>query len=220
MVLGGVWGSVPEQHLCLVGPGPSQGRGVHRVSVWIDVSPSAQLSEPAEDALLQLPVPAELAQKVLQALEKRLQGSAQSELRSSRVYAKYLPGSGAEQRGGGSATVSSEGDDPRAVSAEVAKEELSAATAFRSDSQLFCELLEREGLRFPQAAEQSEGEGPTEGGGPGEAAGGCRGCGPISGSCCGCCWRCPGLPPSCSVGRLRGRLPGRGAACGGCDPAW
>lgn len=164
MVLGGVWGSVPVQHLCLVGPGPSQGRGVHRVSVWTDVSPSTQLSELAEDALLQLPVPAELAQKVLQALEKRLQGSAQSELRSSRVYAKYLPGSGAEQRGGGSATVSSEGDDPRAVPAEVAKEELSAATALRSDSQLFCELLEREGLRFPQAAEQSEGEGPTEGG--------------------------------------------------------
>uniref|UniRef100_G3UU26 Uncharacterized protein n=1 Tax=Meleagris gallopavo TaxID=9103 RepID=G3UU26_MELGA len=123
-----------------------------------------QLSEPAEDALLQLPVPAELAQKVLQDLEKRLRGSAQSELHGSRVYAKYLAGSAAEQRGGGSATVCSEGDDPGAVPAEVAKEELSAATTLRSDSQLFRELLEREGLRFPQAAERSEAWGGCEGG--------------------------------------------------------
>uniref|UniRef100_A0A8V0Z6L4 Cullin family profile domain-containing protein n=1 Tax=Gallus gallus TaxID=9031 RepID=A0A8V0Z6L4_CHICK len=106
-------------------------------------------AQPSEDALLQLP--------------KRLQGSAQSELRSSRVYAKYLPGSGAEQRGGGSATVSSEGEDSRAVPAEVAKEELSAATALRSDSQLFCELLEREGLRFPTAARPRAGRGPGAG---------------------------------------------------------
>ncbi|OXB82875.1 UNVERIFIED_CONTAM: hypothetical protein H355_010445 [Colinus virginianus] len=125
---------------------------------------SEQLSEPAEDALLQLPVPAESAQTVLRALEKRLQGSAQSELRGSRVYAKCLTGSGAGQRGGGSAAVSSEGTGPGAVPAVVAKEELSAATALGSDSQLFRELLEREGLRFPQAAERSEGEGPTEGG--------------------------------------------------------
>lgn len=204
--------------------GPSQGRGVRRVSVRVDVSPSTQPSEPAEDALLQLPVPAELAQKVLQDLEKRLRGSAQSELRGSRVYAEHL-GSAAEQRGGGGATACSEGDEPGAVPAEVAKEELSAAAALRSDSQLFRELLEREGLRFSRAAERSEGEGPTEGGcgrgrRPGGGGRGCRGCGPISGSCRGCCWRRRGLPPSCSVGRLRGRLPGRGAAHGGRDPAW
>lgn len=199
------------------------------MSVRVDVSPSTQLLEPAKDALLQLPVPAELAQKVLQDLEKRLRGSAQSELRGSRVYAKYLAGSAAEQRGGGSATVCSEGDDPGAVPAEVAKEELSAATTLRSDSQLFRELLEREGLRFPQAAERSEGEGPMEGGcGRGRRPGGggrrCQGRGPISGSCRGCCWGCRSLPPSCSVGwlrgRLRGRLPGRGVARGGRDPAW
>uniref|UniRef100_A0A669QLC4 Uncharacterized protein n=1 Tax=Phasianus colchicus TaxID=9054 RepID=A0A669QLC4_PHACC len=118
----------------------------------------------AGDALLQLPVPVDLAQKVLQHLEKRLQGSAQSELRGSRVYAKYLAGSAAEQHGGGSATMCSDGDDPGAVPAEVAKEELSTATALRSDSQLFCELLEREGLRFPQVEEQSAGEGLMEGG--------------------------------------------------------
>ncbi|OXB55188.1 hypothetical protein ASZ78_016324 [Callipepla squamata] len=109
---------------------------------------SEQLSEPAEDALLQLPVPAELAQTVLRALEKRLQGSAQSELRGSRVYAKCLTGSGAGQRGGGSAAVSSEGTGPGA---------------------LFRELLEREGLRFPQAAERSEAWGGCEG----ETEGGC-----------------------------------------------
>ncbi|XP_048791423.1 cullin-9-like isoform X2 [Lagopus muta] len=122
-----------------------------------------QPSEPAEDALLQLPVPAELAQKVLQDLEKRLRGSAQSELRGSRVYAEHL-GSAAEQRGGGGATACSEGDEPGAVPAEVAKEELSAAAALRSDSQLFRELLEREGLRFSRAAERSEAWGGCEGG--------------------------------------------------------
>ncbi|XP_042669031.1 cullin-9-like [Centrocercus urophasianus] len=122
-----------------------------------------QLSEPAEDALLQLPVPAELAQKVLQDLEKRLRGSAQSELRGSRVYAEHV-GSAAEQRGGGGATACSEGDEPGTVPAEVAKEELSAAAALRSDSQLFRELLEREGLRFSRAAERSEAWGGSEGG--------------------------------------------------------
>ncbi|XP_048791420.1 cullin-9-like [Lagopus muta] len=122
-----------------------------------------QPSEPAEDALLQLPVPAELAQKVLQDLEKRLRGSAQSELRGCRVYAEHL-GSAAEQRGGGGATACSEGDEPGAVPAEVAKEELSAAAALRSDSQLFRELLEREGLRFSRAAERSEAWGGCEGG--------------------------------------------------------
>ncbi|XP_052557084.1 cullin-9-like isoform X2 [Tympanuchus pallidicinctus] len=122
-----------------------------------------QPSEPGEDALLQLPVPAELAQKVLQDLEKRLRGSAQSELRGSRVYAEHV-GSAAEQRGGGGATACSEGDEPGAVPAEAAKEELSAAAALRSDSQLFRELLEREGLRFSRAAERSEAWGGCEGG--------------------------------------------------------
>ncbi|XP_065595579.1 cullin-9-like isoform X2 [Cyrtonyx montezumae] len=122
-----------------------------------------QLSEPAEDALLQLPVPVELAQTVLRALEKQLQGSAQSELCSSRVYAKCLTGSGAGQCGGSSAAVSSEGTGPGAVPATVAKEELSAATALGSDSQLFRELLEREGLCFPQVDERSEVWGGCEG---------------------------------------------------------
>ncbi|KFW64467.1 Cullin-9, partial [Pygoscelis adeliae] len=39
--------------------------------------------------LIQLSVPAELAQKVLRVLEKRCQGSAQRDLRGSHIYAKY-----------------------------------------------------------------------------------------------------------------------------------
>ncbi|KAM9241023.1 LOW QUALITY PROTEIN: cullin-9-like [Leptosomus discolor] len=126
-----------------------------------------QLSEVDEEALMQLSVPAELALKVLRVLEKRCQGSAQRDLRGSRIYAKYFLGRGAEQDGGGSTAVSSEGAGcrsagPKATMAEAAKEELSAAAvpprapavAAKSDSQLFSELLEREGLLFPEATEE------------------------------------------------------------------
>uniref|UniRef100_A0A8V5G1R7 Uncharacterized protein n=1 Tax=Melopsittacus undulatus TaxID=13146 RepID=A0A8V5G1R7_MELUD len=52
-----------------------------------------------EEALMQLSVPVELAQKVLQVLEQRCQGRAQSDLRGSHVYAKYSLSRGAEQEG-------------------------------------------------------------------------------------------------------------------------
>ncbi|XP_075003519.1 cullin-9-like [Calonectris borealis] len=126
-----------------------------------------QLSEVDEEALLQLSVPVELAQKVLRVLEKRCQGSAQRDLRGSHIYAKYFLGSGAEQDGGGSAAVSSEGagcrsTGPEAMMAKAMKEDLSAATVLppapaavaKSDSQLFSELLEREGLFFREATEE------------------------------------------------------------------
>ncbi|XP_019328382.1 PREDICTED: cullin-9, partial [Aptenodytes forsteri] len=125
------------------------------------------LSEVDEEALIQLSVPAELAQKVLRVLEKRCQGSAQRDLRSSHIYAKYFLGSGAKQDGGGSTVVSSEGAGCRstgseATTAKAAKEDLSAAAvpprapavAVKSDSQLFSELLEREGLFFPEVTEE------------------------------------------------------------------
>ncbi|XP_037261234.1 cullin-9 isoform X9 [Falco rusticolus] len=126
-----------------------------------------QLLEMDEEALIQLSVPVELAQKVLRVLEKQCQGSAQRDLRGSRIYAKYFLGSGARQGGKGSPAVSSEGAGcrstvPEATMAKAAKEDLSAApvppqapvVAVKSDSQLFSELLEREGLFFPEVTEE------------------------------------------------------------------
>ncbi|XP_059688917.1 cullin-9-like [Gavia stellata] len=137
------------------------------ITCLIQQDQGEQLSEVDEEALIQLSVPAELAQKVLRILEKRCQGSAQRDLRGSHIYAKYFLGRGAEQDGGGSTTVSSEGADcrstgPEATTAKAAKEDLSAVTvpcgaraaAVKSDSQLFSELLEMEGLFFPEVTEE------------------------------------------------------------------
>uniref|UniRef100_A0A8C5J909 CUL9 protein n=1 Tax=Junco hyemalis TaxID=40217 RepID=A0A8C5J909_JUNHY len=122
-----------------------------------------------EEALVQLSVPAELAQKVLQALEERCQGSSLRDLRGSRVYGRHFLGRGAEQDGGGSPAVSSEGDrssGPEGTMAKAAEGDLCAApgppqgcgVAEKSDSQLFSELLEREGLFLPEVTEeQSQG---------------------------------------------------------------
>lgn len=136
-------------------------------SVRVKLTPSVQLSEVDEEALIQLSVPVKLAQKVLRVLEKRCHGSAQRDLRGSHVYAKYFLGRGAEQDGGGSTVVSSESADcrstgPEATTAKAEEEDLSAATvlphtpaaAVKSDSQLFGELLEREGLFFPEVTEE------------------------------------------------------------------
>uniref|UniRef100_A0A663MUJ5 Cullin 9 n=1 Tax=Athene cunicularia TaxID=194338 RepID=A0A663MUJ5_ATHCN len=136
-----------------------------------------QLSEVDEEALIQLSVPAELAQKVLQVLEKRCQGSTRRDLCGSHVYAKYFLSRGAKQDGRGSAAVCSKGagcrsSSPEATTARAVKEELSAATvppqapaaAVKSDSQLFSELLEKEGLFFPEVTEeQIKGNGPERG---------------------------------------------------------
>lgn len=153
------------------GSGHHQERGVCGEPVRADVTPSVQLPEGDEEALIQLSVSVELAQKVLQVLEKRCQGSAQRDLRGSHVYAKYSLSRGAEQDGSQSTAVSSEGAgwrSPEATVAEAAKEELSTAAelprapavAMKSDSQLFSELLEREGLFLPEVTEeQSKGNG-------------------------------------------------------------
>ncbi|XP_057876139.1 cullin-9-like isoform X2 [Melospiza georgiana] len=133
-----------------------------------------------EEALVQLSVPAELAQKVLQALEERCQGSSLRDLRGSRVYGRHFLGRGAEQDGGGSPAVSSEGDrssGPEGTMAKAAEGDLCAApgppqgrdVAEKSDSQLFSELLEREGLFLPEVTEEQSqalgsSKGPSEGG--------------------------------------------------------
>ncbi|XP_074944628.1 cullin-9-like isoform X1 [Phalacrocorax aristotelis] len=137
------------------------------ITCLIQQEQGEQVSEVGEEALIQLSVPLEVAQKVLQVLEKRCQGSAQRDLRSSHVYTKYFLSRGAEQDGGGSTTVSSEGagcrsTGPEAMTAKAAKEDLSTArvlpqapaVAAKSDSQLFSELFEREGLFFPEVAEE------------------------------------------------------------------
>ncbi|XP_059696736.1 cullin-9-like isoform X3 [Haemorhous mexicanus] len=128
-----------------------------------------------EEALMQLSVPAELAQKVLQVLEQRCQGSSLRDLRGSRVYARHFLGRGAEQDGGGSPAVSSEGDrstGPEGTMAKAAEGDLCAApgppqgrgVAVKSDSQLFSELLEREGLFLPEVTEeQSQALGSSKG---------------------------------------------------------
>ncbi|XP_071277556.1 cullin-9 [Agelaius tricolor] len=128
-----------------------------------------------EEALVQLSVPAELAQKVLQVLEERCQGSSLRDLRGSRAYARHFLGRGAEQDGGGSPAVSSEGDrssGPEGTMAKAAEGDLCAAPgppqgrgeAAKSDSQLFSELLEREGLFLPEVTEeQSQALGSSKG---------------------------------------------------------
>lgn len=125
------------------------------------------MSEVEEEALEQLSVPAELAQKVLQVLEKRCQGRDLRDLRGSRVYARHSLGGREEQEGGGDAAVSAGGDTgPEGATAEAAEGELRAAPGPaqgprvepESDSELFRELLEREGLLLPEASEeQSQG---------------------------------------------------------------
>ncbi|XP_058690591.1 cullin-9-like isoform X2 [Poecile atricapillus] len=120
-----------------------------------------------EEALMQLSVPAELAQKVLQVLEKRCEGSSLRELRGSRVYGRHFLARGAEQDGGGSSAVSSDGGGcgstgPEGGAAKAAEGDLCAApgppqarsVAVESDSQLFSELLEREGLFLPEVTEE------------------------------------------------------------------
>ncbi|KAM6298282.1 cullin-9-like [Aegotheles albertisi] len=137
------------------------------ITCLIQQDQGEQLSEGDEEALIQLSVPVELAQKVLQVLEKRCQGGTRHDLCGSHIYAKYFLGGGAEQDGRGSTAVSSEGagcrsTGPEATMAKAVKEELCAATgpprappaAAKSDSQLFSELLEREGLCFPEVTEE------------------------------------------------------------------
>ncbi|XP_057269580.1 cullin-9-like isoform X2 [Pezoporus wallicus] len=152
-----------------------EAQGQREVMCIIQQEQGEQLPEGDEEALVQLSVPVELAQKVLQILEKRCQGRAQSDLRGSHVYAKYSLSRGAEQEGARSTSVSSEGAgcrSPEATVAEGAKEELptaaepprAPAVVVKSDSQLFSELLEKEGLFLPEVTEeQSKALGSSEG---------------------------------------------------------
>ncbi|XP_064915017.1 cullin-9 isoform X16 [Columba livia] len=144
-----------------------EAQGQKEIICLIQQDQGEQLSEVDEEALIQLSVPVELAQKVLRVLEKKCQRSIQRDLRGSHIYTKYFLGRRAEQDARLNTAVSSEGagcrsTDPEITMAKAAKEELSASTVpphalaavAKSDSQLFNELLEREGLFFPEVPEE------------------------------------------------------------------
>ncbi|KFO96971.1 Cullin-9, partial [Calypte anna] len=66
-----------------------EARQQKEITCLIQQDHGEQLLEMDEEALIQLSVPVELAQKVLQMLERWCQGSTQRDLRGSRIYAKY-----------------------------------------------------------------------------------------------------------------------------------
>ncbi|XP_044867648.1 cullin-7 isoform X1 [Mauremys mutica] len=120
-----------------------------------------QLSELDEEALIQLSVPVELAQKVLQVLSKQCQGCTLSDLHSSHVYSKYfLRPAGAQPGGLGLDSAPSECAESL-VSKKPKKDPPTArvpapapAPPEKSDCQLFSELLRAEGLPCPEMAEE------------------------------------------------------------------
>ncbi|XP_059576354.1 cullin-7 isoform X4 [Alligator mississippiensis] len=127
-----------------------------------------ELSELGEEALTQLSVPVELAQKVLQVLSKQCQGSTLSDLHSSHVYIKYFLSKGwVEQDSVGVDAVPSEsaGHGSAFLEAMVSKKPKTdlptadvpspaPATVEKSDSQLFNELFKAEGLVLPELLEE------------------------------------------------------------------
>ncbi|XP_025047892.1 cullin-9-like isoform X4 [Alligator sinensis] len=133
-----------------------------------DGMPPVQLSELGEEALTQLSVPVELAQKVLQVLSKQCQGSTLSDLHSSHVYIKYFLSKGwVEQDSVGVDAVPSEsaGHGSAFLEAMVSKKPKTdlptadvpspaPATVEKSDSQLFNELFKAEGLVLPELLEE------------------------------------------------------------------
>uniref|UniRef100_A0A7M4FWK8 Cullin 7 n=1 Tax=Crocodylus porosus TaxID=8502 RepID=A0A7M4FWK8_CROPO len=122
----------------------------------------------SEEALTQLSVPVELAQKVLQVLSKQCQGSTLSDLHSSHVYIKYFLSKGwVEQDSVGVDSVPSESAGHgsaflEAVVSKKPKTDLPAAdvpfpapaTMEKLDSQLFNELFKAEGLVLPELLEE------------------------------------------------------------------
>lgn len=237
------WAAVAVQPLCPLCRWPPAGPwGVWRAR--INLSPWLRLAEVQQEALEQLSVPAELAQKVLRALEKRCRGSSLRDLRGSRVYARHRLARGAERDGGGGPAVSPEGESgPEGSMAEAAEGELCAApgqprgrgAALESDSQLFSELWEREGLLVPEAPEEQSqgnvppGAGHREGSGPGPCSGaslerGCRGCrlrGSWQPGSRRRCHRCPDASvPPCGQGWAAPRARLRAARWPRLRPCW
>ncbi|XP_075782038.1 cullin-9-like isoform X2 [Pelodiscus sinensis] len=120
-----------------------------------------QLAALEEEALIQLSVPAELAQKVLQVLSQQSQGCTLSDLCSSHVYTKYFLHAGGAQPGGRGRDAASSESPPSLASKKPKKEPPAAsvpapapAPPEKSDWQLFSELLRAEGLPCPEMQEE------------------------------------------------------------------
>uniref|UniRef100_A0A8C4VCE7 Cullin 9 n=1 Tax=Gopherus evgoodei TaxID=1825980 RepID=A0A8C4VCE7_9SAUR len=120
-----------------------------------------QHQELDEEALIQLSVPAELAQKVLRVLSKQCQGCTLSDLHSSRVYSKYFLRPGGVQPGGLGLDAAPSECAESLVSKKPKKDPPTArvpvpapAPPEKSDCQLFSELLRVEGLPCLEMAEE------------------------------------------------------------------
>uniref|UniRef100_A0A8C4YJ43 Cullin 9 n=1 Tax=Gopherus evgoodei TaxID=1825980 RepID=A0A8C4YJ43_9SAUR len=114
-----------------------------------------------EEALIQLSVPAELAQKVLRVLSKQCQGCTLSDLHSSRVYSKYFLRPGGVQPGGLGLDAAPSECAESLVSKKPKKDPPTArvpvpapAPPEKSDCQLFSELLRAEGLPCLEMVEE------------------------------------------------------------------
>ncbi|XP_067389010.1 cullin-7 isoform X2 [Emydura macquarii macquarii] len=120
-----------------------------------------ELPELDEEALIQLSVPVELAQKVLQMLSEQCQGCTLSDLHSSHVYIKYFLSTGEAQPACLGVDAAPSECAESLVSKKLKRDSPAAkmpppATAppEKSDSQLFSELLCAEGLPCPEVLEE------------------------------------------------------------------
>ncbi|XP_067389128.1 cullin-9-like [Emydura macquarii macquarii] len=120
-----------------------------------------ELLELDEEALIQLSVPVELAQKVLQMLSEQCQGCTLSDLHSSHVYIKYFLSTGEARPAclGVDAAPSQCAESlvskkPKRDSPTAKMCPPATAPLEKTDSQLFSELLCAEGLPCPEVLEE------------------------------------------------------------------
>ncbi|XP_074166944.1 cullin-9 isoform X1 [Sminthopsis crassicaudata] len=110
-----------------------------------------------EEALGELSVPMELAQKLVLALSGQCQGSTHSDLLSSHVYSKYGPQPNTGHSVSPAPVVSQDTCTPKASLPEKIKVEAEPPKA-QNDSQLFNQLLVAEGLVLPPELKESASE--------------------------------------------------------------
>ncbi|XP_029448677.1 cullin-9-like [Rhinatrema bivittatum] len=125
-----------------------------------------QLSELTEEALIQLSVPVELAQKVLQFLNQHCQGFTLTDLHNSHIYIRYISQGGPEQDCLNGVMTSADytglGSPLSGVSKKPKKEAPAAdnfplppPTAEKTDLELFQELFKAEGFQLPEVGEET-----------------------------------------------------------------
>ncbi|XP_069464995.1 cullin-9-like isoform X2 [Ambystoma mexicanum] len=139
---------------------PQEQLEVNRI---IHQNQEGQLAELSDEALIQMAVPVELAQKLVWFLNEHCQGCILSDLHSSHIYSKYFHGKGtSEQDGQPEATNPTEYSGAMA-SKKPKKNHLStdgsmspASTTEKTDLQLFNELLKTEGIPLPEVDEKTK----------------------------------------------------------------